>query len=175
MTFTEKRQAKKMARRFIVLGYVLMIAFGTLAIGGMILAVLMDADSEPLMSVNLALFIAVGLMIASLICGMVGQRFINKRVAYKQGIGLYRQYRYFTTSINLILQGGKEAYDKAIDTYELLHDDTPLRRFVFGFIVTSNYFSKDKKLAQKGRKRLNEILETFDPEKLDLNKKISLL
>ena len=175
MDFKTKRKAKKVARRMFVLSYALMIVFGIFAIGGMVLAVLMEADAEPLMSVNSGIFIAVALMISALITGMVGQYHLNKRVAYKQGIEIFRQNTYFTRSINLILQGGKEAYDKAVDTYELLHEDTPLRRFVFAFIVTSSYFSKDNVLAEKGKKRLNEILETYDPKKVDLNKKISLI
>jgi len=173
MTFTEKRQAKKIARRLFILGYTLMFAFAILSIGGLIGAVVIETEVQ--VSVTLIALLCGSLMIGALVSSIIGQHYLNKRVAYKQGIAMYRQYSYFTNSINLIIEGGKEAYDKAVNTYELIHSDTELRTFVFSFIVTSNYFSKDKKLIEKGQKRLISILDSYDPEKVDLNKKISLL
>lgn len=175
MDFKEKRHAKKMARRFFTLGYGMLIVLAIFAIGGLLTIVLMDGNTEPRMSVTVGILIFFGMMISSVVLGMVGQRFLNKRVAYKQGIAIYRQNTFFTRAIRLVLAGDKKSRNKAVDTYELLEDDSPLRRFVFAFIVTSSYYSKDKKVAEKGKNRLESILETFDPEKVDFNKKISLI
>jgi hypothetical protein len=172
MNYTEKRKAKKLARRMFVLAYATMIMWALVIIGSLVKLAITKGGGD----ISGIVIVVVGLapFIAALVLGMVGQHYLNKRVAYKQGIDVYRQYRYFTNSINLILQGGKEAYDKAVETYELLHEGSSLRKFVFSFIVTSNYFSADEKLAKKGKKRLTEILDSYNPENVDLHQKISL-
>ena len=169
MDYKTKRKAKKTARRLFILAYVLMIAFGVFAIGGMILAVLMEANDEPLMSINLGIFIAVALMLLALFTGYAGQRQLNKRLSYQKYIKTYRQYNYFTKAIRLILEGGKDRFKYASRLHDLVKEDA-LSRFLYSFVLTASYYDGEPKDMEKGKKRMAEILSDFDPEKLVVEK-----
>jgi uncharacterized membrane protein len=168
MTFTEKRHAKKMAKIFTTAAYVLMIAWAVTIVGGLIKA--MTTTGE--LNVSPFLMYVIGLMpvILCLVLGGIGQQYINKRVYYKQAIAEYRQCSFFTQAINLVMVERKEFMSQAVDLYELIDEDTPRRRFLFGFIIASNYFSTDKERVTKGKKRLEEILNAYDPMKVKFKK-----
>ena len=168
MNFKEKRHAKKMAKIFITLAYVVMIAWFLTILCGLIKAV--TATSE--VNITTFLMFAIGVMpvIVCLTLGGIGQRYVNRRVYYKQAIAEYRQCSFFTQAIRLAMVDNKEFMSQAVDLYELIHEDTPRRRFLFSFIVPSNYYSKDKERSEKGKKRLEKILDTYDPDKVKFQK-----
>lgn len=168
MDFKEKRYAKKMARLFFTLGFVVMIAWALTMVGGIIRAFTMTEENK--MSGTLMFIIGVTPMVMSLTLGFVGQRFLNKRIYYKQAIAEYRQRVFFTKSIRLLMEGDKKSVNMAIDTYNLINDDTPFRRFLFAFILASSYYSGDPERIVKGENRLKSILDTYDPEKINFRK-----
>jgi len=108
--------------------------------------------------------------IGCLVLGFIGQHYINKRVYYKDAIKEYRQCSFFSQAIQLLMVERKEHMDKVVDLYDLIDEDTPRRRFLFGFIIASNYFSKDKERVTKGKKRLEEILNDFNPDSVRFKK-----
>jgi len=168
MTFIEKRHVKKMAKIFITMAYVVMIGWAVTIVGGLIKAVTTTGD----INVSGFMMFVIGFVpvIVCLVLGAIGQHFLNKRVYYKQAIEEYRQCSFFTQAIRLSMVGSKEFMKQAVDLYELIREDTPRRRFLLGFIIASNYFSKDKERAEKGKKRLESILDTYDPEKVKFQK-----
>ena len=141
MNFKEKRKAKKLAKIFITLAYVVMVGWMLTIVGGLIKAV--TATSELNMSGFLMYVVGVAPLILCLTLGFVGQRFINQRVFYKEAIAEYRQCSFFTQAVRLVMVGNKEFINQAVELYELIQEDTPRRRFLFSFIVASNYYSKD--------------------------------
>jgi hypothetical protein len=168
MNFKEKRHAKKMAKIFITVAYMVMTAWALTICGGLIKAVTMTEEIQ--MSGFLMYVIGLAPVIVCVASGHIGQQYINKRVYYKQAIEEYRQCSYFTQAIHLTMIGGEDFMSQAVDLYELIRENTPRRRFLFGFIIASNYFSKDKERARKGKKRLNDILDTYDPAKVKFKK-----
>ena len=168
MNFKQKRKTKKLAKIFITLAYVVMIAWFVTIIGGLIKAV--TATGELNITSFLMFVIGVAPVILCLTLGFIGQQFVNQRVFYKEAIEEYRQCSFFTQAIQLSMAGNKEFMNQAVELYGLLREDTPRRRFVFGFIVASNYYSKDKERAKKGKERLESILDTYDPEKVKFQK-----
>lgn len=170
MNFKEKRHVKKLAKIFTTLAYVVMVAWALTVIGGLIRAMTAEVEIS-----GMAMFVyGVAPIIMTLVLGFTGQRFVNKRVAYKQGIEKYRQRVFFTRAIKTILMGGKDAFKHAARTYECLNEDA-LRRFIYSFVLTASYFSDEEKTKEKGNNTFMDLLETYDPEKVDLHKKISLI
>lgn len=168
MNFKEKRKAKKLAKIFITLAYIVMIGWGVTILGGMIKAVV--GTGEINISNFLMFVVGVVPVIVCLTLGFTGQRYIDKRVYYKKAIDEYRQCSYFTQAVQLTMVDDKQFMNQAVELYGLLREDTPRRRFVFSFIVASNYYSKDKERAEKGKKRLEDILDTYNPEKVKFQK-----
>ena len=170
MEFTDKRKAKQLSRILFILGYSFMLAFGVFAIGGMVLAVTVEEGQELPISGTLILILAITSIVLCIAAGGTGQYYLNKRLWYKNAIDEYRQCLFFTTSLKKTLAGDKKSRNAAVDYYDLITEDTPRRRFMFAFIVAASYYSKDKKSAKKGRDRLDSILETYDPEKVQMCK-----
>ena len=168
MNFKEKRHAKKMAKIFITLSYTMLIAFVVILIGGFIISITLE--EEPKISNILMVIIGLTPMILCLVLGRIGMYFLNKRVYYKQAIAEYRQCTFFTKCIRLLMAGDENSAHLAVDIYNLINEDTPRKRFLFAFIIVSSYYSKDKKKAEKGRKRLDKILDEYNPEKISFKK-----
>ena len=167
MNFKEKRHAKKMAKIFITLAYAMVIAFVVTIIVGIIIYINSD---EPKMSGTLMLVIVFTVIILGLVLGSIGQHFIDKRMYYMQAIGEYRQCTFFTKCIQLLMTGDKDSIDLTINTYNLINENTSRRKFIYAFIIASSYYSKDKKKVEKGRKHLDNLLDSYNPEKVSFKK-----
>lgn len=159
MNFKEKRRAKKIGKIFIILAYAMLITFVVILIVGFIK-----------MSGALIFLIGIISMIVCFIFAGIGQYFLNKRIYYKEAIAEYGQCTFFTKCIQLLMTGDENSIDLAIDNYHLINEDTSRRRFIYAFIIASSYYSKDKKKAEKGRKHLDDILNTYNPEKVSFKK-----
>jgi len=169
MTYTEKRQAKRLAAVLITLAYFLMAAWAIIIFYGLITALTAERE-EVIIRSGMIWLVGVAPIVLIFILGGLGQRHIDKRSFYKRAIAEYRQCRFFTTSIQKILAGDKKSRDAAVKAYDLLIEDTPRRRFMYAFIVSASYYSKDKETAAKGKERLEVVLETYNPENVVMSK-----
>lgn len=170
MEFTAKRKAKKLSRRFFIVGYAFMVAFAIYAIGGMIFAVTLDEGQELPIAGTLAVFIGFGLIILCMAAGVLGQLQLNKRLFYKAGIHEYRQCVFFTTSLKNVLAGDKKSRNAAVEYYDLIDEATARRRFLFSFIIAASYYGKNKESAKTAKDRLDSILDTYNPDKVVMTK-----
>lgn len=162
MNFKEKRHAKKLARIFITLAYVVMIGWAVTILGGLIKAV--TATGELNISTFLMFVIGVAPVIACLTLGFIGQRYVNQRVYYKEAIKEYRQCTFFTEVIRLVTAGDEDSFTTGIHVYnELITPDTLRRSFLYAFIIGASLYSGDSERVEKGNVRLNEILESYNP------------
>jgi len=170
MEFTDKRKAKRLARLFFTLGYGFMFLLVIIFIVGIVVMFTTEEGQEMVISGTLLLSLGCFSIAFCIAGGAIGQHFLNKRLYYKEAIAEYRQCRFFTTSLRKILDGDKKSRNVAIDYYDLIAEDTPRRRFMFAFILAASYYSKDKETAEKGKERLESILETYDPAKVKMTK-----
>ncbi len=173
MDFNTKRKAKRIGKTFTFLAYAMMIMFAITAIGGVVLILYLGEDL-PIVVNGSTVLLYVGVPFLLIFAfGITGQIYINKRVRYQNYIYKYRQYNYFVKTIRLILEGDKDRYKYASRLYDLVKDDA-LRRFLYSFVLTASYFEGEPKDMERGKTRMAEILDDFDPEKLQVEK-ISLL
>jgi hypothetical protein len=158
MNFKEKRKAKTLAKIFFIAAYAMVILFAVIEVGLFAGIPILSTDT-PDVIVILASILPLFVGIAS---GIAGQVYLHERTSYLKNIKRYRQCRFFIQTIKLLHSGN---FDTAVDIYQKLVTDKEFRCFLYPMFITYSLFSEDEKRKEVGETRLNNILESYDPEK----------
>ena len=169
MDYKAKRKAKRIGKRFTFLAYAVMSVFAVAIIVGIVLLLTVEPQNScNITGLHIILYFLLPI-VTIFVLGFIGQKHINKRVAYKKYIDDYRQYNYFVRVLRIVLYTDKDRFKAANQYYKLVTEDA-LRRFIYSFMLTASYYSDDPKDVIKGKERLEEIISDFDPEKLEVQK-----
>jgi hypothetical protein len=101
--------------------------------------------------------------ITAIVLGWIGQEYLNKRIRYKRQIKEYRQRKFFTDAIVLLRSGN---ISEAINILHKLLTDRDYRKFIIPFIICENTHSIEDERKELGNKKLDGILEAFNPDKI---------
>jgi len=153
MTFKQKRRAKKLAKIFNILVYV-MAAMFVLNIVLLVTGILTSKTMNPI--VGLIVFMSP--IFSILILGGIGQTYGLLRMQYKAKIRMYREYRHFNFALDYIQN---DKFTEAIDIYNNMPVGY-LREFIYSHLLA--YFSLGK--HTEGNKtqaieRINGLRETY--------------
>jgi hypothetical protein len=153
MTFKEKRRSKKLAKTYIMLGYIMVIVFITVLVL-LFCGVITKITVSPVTAMAM-FFIPIA---SGLIFGGIGQGYNLKRMEYKMKIRMYREYRHFNFALDYIQEG---KFVEAIDIYNNMPVGY-LREFIYSHLLA--YFTLGK--HTEGNKtqaveRINALRETY--------------
>ena len=152
MTFKKKRRAKKLAKLYFTLGYIMLIPF----IMSFVLLFTGNIRHDTVNPIIAMLFFIVPIFAALILAG-IGQGYAMSRADYKNKIRMYREYRHF----NVILDWLEE--DKITEAMNLLNTIPTgnLRIFTNGFVMAHRIQSTDAKMKASAQERINQLREDF--------------
>jgi hypothetical protein len=159
MDFKTKRKYKKIANMFYSITYVLMVIFVTylILIGTGVL-------NKNIISLQLFIVPICALPLIALLTMYVAQIFSGKRIEYIRKIKLYRQYSFFNQAITLVREN---EFDKAVDIFnKLIIKHNMLADILLAFMMGTFLKSDDPKHVEKSLKKLRELCDCFNPEKV---------
>jgi hypothetical protein len=152
MTFKEKRRAKKLAKVYFTLGYIMLIPF----IMSFVLLFTGNIRHDTVNPIIAMLFFIIPIFAALILAG-IGQGYGMSRADYKNKIRMYREYRHFNIILDYLEAGNvKEARN--------LFDSLPqgnLRVFVNGMIFGYRMLSTDAETKKFALDKLNGLREDF--------------
>ncbi len=158
MNVQDKNRHKRLAYRYTTSAIITIVLFSIVAITGFSLNII-----QPLWMRLLFSFIAIALLITSIVCIYAGQYRIERLIMYKRNIQNYKHRVMFMKVIDLIKAN---RFDEAVQLYNAYSADSEIKIFLYSYIVIARLYSTDPVQRQLGEKRLKELVDKWNPDKI---------
>lgn len=168
MEAQKKFRLKRQYKTLMWVGYISVLLFFVIMIAIIVIKTHSDAQwNVPGLMISLVIIWLLPLF-TGMFCLMLTGHYQYQLTSYMKNIQIYRARRFATKTIEHLQFGELQ---EAINEYTKCnwYPEKSLDDYVYGMLIQACYLSNDNELKEKGIKRINNLKDRFNPDKINFN------